>query len=732
MKNKHTKLKVLIAAVAVTAVAAGLAFYTLASSVDYTSYDEPYISPSDISISGDNAFVADATLGKVYKASLASGSVTDTWDAGGQMVSGVVTDGDDVYALYGELAGMVAKLDPATMDVVDTAEAGHTPVAGVVVGDNLYVANRFTNNVSVYNKDTLDKVGDDIDVGREPRAMTVVGDKIYVAKHLTEDAATAEEGTTAARVAVIDTTTNTVVDQIQLTNGSNNVKSITSDDEYVYVSHVLGRYAYPTSQLDRGWVNTNAISIIDANTDELVTSVLLDEVELGAPNPWGVAMNGDDLVVSISGAHQIFTIDTNELMDRIDEVAAGENEDVATVADIADYLPFLDGLRNKIDLDGEGNREIAVANGNVYVCQYFTGNVAVVDLENNAVTGAISLGEQPEANAVRTGETLWNDGTKGYQQWESCASCHPEGRSDGFNWDELGDGAGTPKSTKSLVYSHRTPPVLATGAEPTAEDNVRASVQTTSLTESDLTCMDEYLKSLTPVQSPYLNRDGTLTESAERGKELFESQGCATCHPAPLYTDMEFHEESAVYVDGKDAYSWEDRDLDTATLVELWRSAPYYFNGSITSLRDAVVASLPENHGLTDAQIDDLTNFIGSIGYQDEYYGVEQVRSTASDGTEGVNELLAGSTINSITIRKQLETTQQAKVTFTLYDAEGNEISGSSVTETLEDMGVGDVAKISTEIDVPSDLASGSYAVISITDAADDSVKLATDYRIVY
>lgn len=734
MKNKKLKLKVLITALAVTGVAAGLAAYTLASSVDYTSYDAPYISPSDISIAGDYAFVADATLDKVYKASLADQGVKGTWDAG-RTVNGVVANGTDVFALSGELDGAVTKLD-ANLKKVAEAEAGHTPVAAVVKGDKLYVANRFTNNVKVYNTSDLSKGGEDIEVGREPMAMTVVGDKIYVAKHLPEGAANDEKGT-ASQIAVIDTANNNKVSQINMINGSDGVKGIVAseDGKYVYVSHVLARYAYPTSQLDRGWINTNAIAIVDTATDKVITSVLLDEVELGAPNPWGIAVNGKQLVVSISGANQVFTIDTDQLMKRIEDVKAGKNEKVKTVEAIADYLPFLDGLRNKIDLSGEGAREIAVTDGKAYVCQYFTGNVEVLDLKTSAATGTISLGNQPEANPARIGETLWYDGTKCYQSWESCASCHPDARVDGINWDNLNDGLGNPKQAASMLYSHRTPPVMITGARDSAELAVRKGmqyIQFNTMGETEMSYIDEYLKTLTPVQSPYLNRDGSLTEAAEHGKELFESEGCATCHPAPLYTDLKKH-TSELFENGKDPDGWENREFATPTLVEVWRTGPYFFNGSFKTLREAVVASLREDSKLSETDIDDLTEFVASIGNQNEYYGVEQVRSTSADGTEKINALQQGSMINSITLKKQLDTTQQAKVTFTLYKKDGTKIGGSEMTETLKaDMKVGDTAKIKTEINVPDSLEKGDYAVITITDAADGSAKLATDLKLVY
>jgi cytochrome c peroxidase len=47
-------------------------------------------------------------------------------------------------------------------------------------------------------------------------------------------------------------------------------------------------------------------------------------------------------------------------------------------------------------------------------------------------------------------ERLFHDATIGHQSWQSCASCHPDGRAGGLNWDLLNDGIGNPKNTKSV------------------------------------------------------------------------------------------------------------------------------------------------------------------------------------------------------------------------------------------------------------------------------------------
>lgn len=723
------KVKLILLAIGVAAVAVGaIALYSvLASNVEYIEYETDYISPADISVSGESAYVADATLGKVYKLSLSSGKVEKTYDAQEQ-ANGVLATDDGIFALTGSLDGKVTKLD-GNFNVLAQAETGHTPVSSCVIGDKLYVANRFSGSVSVYNTADLTKANEDIAVGREPMALTAVGNKIYVAKHLPETSANSDEGTSAT-VAVIDTLNGNTVKYIQLTNGSDGVKGIATDGDKVYVAHIIARYTYPTSQLDRGWINTNAISVIDVQTDSLDASVLLDEVELGAPNPWGVKVSGNKLAVTVSGAHKVIILDTNELLNRIDSVKKGNNEKVKTADAIADYLPFLDGMRNSVELSGEGCRNLDINGGKAYICNYFTGNIEIVDLENGAVSGTVELGKQPEADAKRQGEILWYDGTACYQNWESCASCHPDGRCDGLNWDNLNDGLGTPKQVASMVYSHRTPPVMITGARDSAELAVRKGmqyIQFNTMSEEQMACIDEYLKSIVPEQSPYLNRDGSLTELAKEGEEIFKSVGCAECHPAPLYTDLKKH-TSTLFTEGKDPDGWENREFATPTLVEIWRTAPYYFNGQYVTLRDAVEASLGENHGLSERQIDALTAFVGSIGNINEYYGVEQVRITDGSGNEKINTLMSCGSIKSVTVKKQLDTDKKAKVTLTVFRADGTKVK--EISENLKAMDTGDTAKITTDIKLPDDLAEGDYVIISITDASDSTVKLATDIKI--
>ncbi len=728
MKFFKKHLHLVVISFVLLSLTVGLAIWIFAGDdqITYKRVTTGYISPSDIAIDGSNGYVSDATSNKVYKLDLSKGDVDATYSAS-QAVNSVEVVNGSIYALEGGLAGNVSKLNADLSEVEKTVETGHTPVDMVAVNGKLYVACRYTNNVYVYNESDLSLVTT-IPVSREPMAMTVVGTDIYVACHLTADSAdNSINEVVTAKVVVIDTNTNTASKEISLLNGSDGVKDIctSSDGNYVYVSHVLARYTYPTTQLDRGWINTNAITIIDTASKEVLTAVLLDNVELGAANPWGVACDGNNLIVSVAGTSEMIVIDTTKMFSAIERVKNGGNEYVDAVEDIPNYMPFLDACKTRVTVDGQGLRNLAIADGKAYVCEYFTGDIAVFNISSKAVS-KIFLGDQPEIDDNRRGEIIWNDGTLCYQQWESCASCHPDGRVDGLNWDNLNDGLGNPKNVKSMLYAHRTPPVMITGIRADAEVAVRAGmkfIQFNVLPDEDLNALDEYIKSISPIDSPYLDRDGTYSDAAEAGKALFESQGCVTCHYGSNFTDMLTHTSSS---DHTYNVNWESRDFDTPTLVEVWSTGPWFASGQYKTLREAVVASLKENHGLSDEQIDNLTAYVGSIGKVGEYYGVEQVHMTKADGTNTYNSLHADGTIHKITVKKQLETDKNATVTIKLYSADKKEVSSKSFN--LDSMTVGDTAIITFEMSVGSDLGNGAYYIVSIADAEGNS--LATDFTV--
>jgi DNA-binding beta-propeller fold protein YncE len=202
----------------------------------------------------------------------------------------------------------------------------------------------------------------EIDVEREPVAADITSDgkKLFVANFL--PAGRVDGDFAAAAVTILDTESKKQVANIKLPNGSIDLRDIeiSPDGKYAYVSHILARYQLPATQLERGWLNTNAMTIIDVAAGKMLTTVLLDDVDLGAANPWGLACSADGkfLCVTHSGTHEISVIDRIGMHDKLDKVAKGEkiSNVSSSLEDVPNDLSFMVGLRRRIKLNGNGRR----------------------------------------------------------------------------------------------------------------------------------------------------------------------------------------------------------------------------------------------------------------------------------------------------------------------------------------------------------------------------------------
>ena len=122
--------------------------------------------------------------------------------------------------------------------------------------------------------------------------------------------------------------------------------------------------------------------------------------------------------------------------------------------------------------------------------------------------------------------------------------------------------------------------------------------------------MDTFFMAIKPIPSPSLVK-GRLSASALRGKEIYNGgkAACAACHPGPLFTDMKLH--NVVLFDKYDA----NKQWDTPSLIECWRTAPYGHLGSMLTIKEIVEFAGMSNASskLTQEEIDDLVEFVSSL-----------------------------------------------------------------------------------------------------------------------
>ena len=202
----------------------------------------------------------------------------------------------------------------------------------------------------------------------------------------------------------------------------------------------------------------------------------------------------------------------------------------------------------------------------------------------------------------------FHDATICFQNWQSCATCHPnDARMDGLNWDLLNDGMGNPKNTKTLLLSHQTPPCMATGIRKNAEVAVRSGVKYILFMEGEdeiYESIDEYLKSLKPLPSPYLV-NGKLSGKAKKGKKIFE-ENCASCHSGEYYTDQKQYKVG--WTTGPD----KGLSMDVPALNECWRTAPYLYDGRSYSMKDMLKVHGPHKP-VTEKELEELEEYVLSL-----------------------------------------------------------------------------------------------------------------------
>ena len=517
--------------------------------------------------------------------------------------TGILLDADKAYVTTNAATGhlQIISLETGKQETaIATGSGACYPIFGPDK-KHIYVCNQFQNTVSEVDP-AIHQVIRSVKVLREPKSalFSKDGEYLFVTNFL--PAQRADVDYVAACVSVIRMSDFTKVKDIQLANGSNALRGncMTPDGKYIYVSHNLGRFAVPTSQLQQGWMNTSAFSIIDVSRQEFIGAVVVDEPERGAAGIWSIACNDETLFITHSGTHEISVIDHKAMLDKFLNYPNKS---------MLDYdLRFLYGLRKRILLEGNGPRKMIMENGKLYIPTYFADILNIIDAQTCEIATA-NLNPDREESAENKGERYFNDASHCFQNWQSCNGCHPgDARTDGMNWDLMNDGVGNSKNCKSLLFSHPTPPSMISGIRETAEWAVRAGfkfIQFFDITEEDAVCVDAYLKSLRPVPSPYLV-DGELSDLAKEGRKIFEKLNCTECHSGPYYTDLKMHRI------GEDIEF--EKGWDTPTLREVWRTAPYLFDGRAATMEEVFEI---HKHGIdkkvSKKEIKALTEYVNSL-----------------------------------------------------------------------------------------------------------------------
>ncbi|QZE12764.1 hypothetical protein K4L44_09190 [Halosquirtibacter laminarini] len=543
----------------------------------------------DFTLSSDNkvVYMAQKDTKSVVCYQTATQEKVHTWNFN-DTPTGITIYKNKLYVTTSYSKGMLYRIDLLTDMVEDSIRVGMGACDPTINknGTEVIVCNRYTNKIAKISLPNFKHIAS-CEVEREPNHVVYSKDEKYLFVTNFLPCQRADIDTVAADLSVIDAGKMKVVKQIKLTNGSNALRDmvLTPDGKYLLVTHNLGRFQVPTSQLQQGWMNTSAMSVIDIQTLDLLGTVLLDESDHGAAGTWGVDCDDHQIIVTHSGTHDMSVIDYVGFIEKFEKLEDKES--------LSYDLRFLNGIRERISLDGNGPRNVVLNDGKVWVMTYFSDRLNCYNIADKHLQ-SYAMNPDFKTSIVRHGEQLFNDASYCLESWQSCNGCHPsDARTDGMNWDLLNDGIGNPKNCKSMLYSHRTAPAMITGIRPDAETAVRAGfqhIQFAKVSDSEAKAVDAYLKSLIPLPSPYLV-NGELSKRAQKGEKLFVKFNCNYCHSGSLFTDGKMHRIGEVEF---------EKGWDTPTLVEVWRTGPYLFDGRAKTIEEIFSV---HHHGLKGKKV---------------------------------------------------------------------------------------------------------------------------------
>jgi YVTN family beta-propeller protein len=286
----------------------------------------------------------------------------------------------------------------------------------------------------------------------------------------------------------------------------------------------------------------------------------------------------------------------------------------------------------------------------VYIANALDFDVTVHDANSMDRLARIKACEPPKSSEWVRGKILFSTANRPLtsRRWIACASCHPDGHSDGRVWQNP-EGLRKTPAFMGLAHTH---PLHWSADRDEVQDFeytirgrlmqgpglVRGSIkrkigfEPVELSEDlagrskDLDDMAVYCNSFDFTLSPHIPAPGKLSAAAERGRELFTSDavGCAKCHSGPYYTDSTLKKPFNLHDVGTGADDPSEKmgsKYDTPTLLGVYRTAPYLHHGKAKTLRDVLTTcNQGDKHGKTShlkpQEIDDLVAFLKSLPYE--------------------------------------------------------------------------------------------------------------------
>jgi YVTN family beta-propeller protein len=512
----------------------------------------------------------------------------------------------------------ISIVDLEKRTVISEVEVGNKPY-GVVVspdGETLYIAEQGSDRLSILDTKSLE-ITAQLDIEDRPSGLAILNDGsgLYIT-HLLKPLITVIDLSSTSISRSLENSFHT--DYFELWPDSNLVQSlvVAPDQSEIFIPHTRSNSTNRALTFDT--TVFPVVTPIDLSTGQINihANITLDTADqpVGLPSDLAFTSDGEQIWVVNAASNDVSVIDLN------------------TGTGVA-HIEVGDNPRGII-LSSDDNT--------AYVNNTLAGTISVIDTATYIVTATIPVTRIPLPPLLLEGKKLFHtsdDPRLSKDQWIACNTCHFEGEHDGRTWFF---GFAGPRNTTGLFGMIETYPLRWSGEWDESADSEFANRKEnfgSGLIDGEMNCslnpadcvnhlpnqgrsydldaLAAFMDSLEIPLSPAHTRGEPLTTAEQRGQVLYNDPklGCVECHPPPLYTDLIKHDVGTVTADEKIGSTF-----DTPTLLALYDSSPYFHDGSIATLYEALTYPSPESEHnlsnlLSETEIQELIAFLLALPF---------------------------------------------------------------------------------------------------------------------
>ena len=611
--------------------------------------NETYLSPYNLAVSPDGSklFVVAQEGDALLIVDTETNEVIDKIAVGERPHSVIISSDGNTAFVSNQWADNIYEIDLSSLKIIDTLKTGSGPAEMQFSPDEkfLYVVDSYSSEVSIIDLQTKTELKR-LMAGNNPVAaeLSPNGKQVYVTSRRTLPMPFGTSPMT--ELTVIDAATQRVKERKVFKNAyiMENV-AFTPSGDMAITTLIRPKNLIPAIQVERGWMMTHGIGIIEKGNDGRIIQLLTDEPNAYYSDPFDIVItpDGQKAFISHSGVDVITVIDLNAIRKLLAESTQEELDYYSHHLGISSRYVI---KRIKTGANPKG-LELSPDGKILYVAERLEDKIAIINTETLESVNSIDLKGPSRITVARQGRRVFANSGGTFQNQYGCYTCHPDAHEDGLVYNMAGTDMGRNlANVQTLRDIGDIPPYKWNGKNSSIykQDGMRFSTiltRTEAFNYDDLDALVAYI--VTGIKNPpnlRYNPTGDLTDAQKRGKKVFyrthtncgkeipvENQ-CATCHPPPYFTNMKM----------ADVGTLSDTDdpmlFDAPQLNNVYESAPYLHDGSAATLEELWTKFNDEDkHGVGNDmmkdQLNDLVEYLKSI--RDAKYYKDDVEKYITD-----------------------------------------------------------------------------------------------------